>query len=179
MFITRGMQIDCCVNLNTHGPLISPKALCLNSTALGKTTTGQIVNLLSNDVNKFDEVGAEKTHSRYLHIKWHCSIAYSSSPILPQVTIFLHFLWVGPLQAAAVMVLLWYEIGPSCLAGMAVLVFLMPIQTLFGRLFSSFRYCTCTIMYQFKLYLSRAEYNKCWPYCEMLTYKPLSNSAVQ
>uniref|UniRef100_A0A8K9V1J4 ATP binding cassette subfamily C member 4 (PEL blood group) n=1 Tax=Oncorhynchus mykiss TaxID=8022 RepID=A0A8K9V1J4_ONCMY len=96
--------------------MIYRKALCLNSTALGKTTTGQIVNLLSNDVNKFDEV-----------------------------TIFLHFLWVGPLQAAAVMVLLWYEIGPSCLAGMAVLVFLMPIQTLFGRLFSSFRGTTAAL----------------------------------
>uniref|UniRef100_A0A6Q2YCT4 Multidrug resistance-associated protein 4 n=1 Tax=Esox lucius TaxID=8010 RepID=A0A6Q2YCT4_ESOLU len=90
--------------------MIYRKALCLNSTALGQTTTGKIVNLLSNDVNKFDEV-----------------------------TVFLHFLWVGPLQAAAVLMLLWYEIGPSCLAGMAVLVFLMPVQTLFGRFFSSLR----------------------------------------
>nr|XP_057907957.1 multidrug resistance-associated protein 4 isoform X1 [Doryrhamphus excisus] len=90
--------------------MIYKKALCLSSSAMGKTTTGQIVNLLSNDVNKFDEV-----------------------------TIFLHFLWVGPLQAAAVVGLLWQEIGPSCLAGMVVLMFLMPMQTLFGRLFSKFR----------------------------------------
>uniref|UniRef100_A0A8C7TT12 Multidrug resistance-associated protein 4 n=1 Tax=Oncorhynchus mykiss TaxID=8022 RepID=A0A8C7TT12_ONCMY len=89
--------------------MIYKKALCLSSAAMGKTTTGQIVNLLSNDVNKFDEV-----------------------------TIFLHFLWVGPLQAAAVLGLLWVEIGPSCLAGMAVLVILMPTQTMFGRLFSKF-----------------------------------------
>ncbi|XP_031416224.1 ATP-binding cassette sub-family C member 4-like isoform X2 [Clupea harengus] len=90
--------------------MIYRKALCLNSTAMGQTTTGQIVNLLSNDVNKFDEV-----------------------------TIFLHYLWVGPLQAAAVTALLWREMGPSCLAGMAVLVLLMPVQTLFGQLFSTFR----------------------------------------
>uniref|UniRef100_A0A671PXA5 Cystic fibrosis transmembrane conductance regulator n=1 Tax=Sinocyclocheilus anshuiensis TaxID=1608454 RepID=A0A671PXA5_9TELE len=90
--------------------MIYRKALCLSATAMGQTTTGQIVNLLSNDVSKFDEV-----------------------------TIFLHFLWVGPLQAAAVIGLLWQEIGVSCLAGMAVLIFLMPLQTMFGKLFSKYR----------------------------------------
>ncbi|XP_032413049.1 ATP-binding cassette sub-family C member 4 [Xiphophorus hellerii] len=96
--------------------MIYRKALCLSSSAMGKTTTGQIVNLLSNDVNKFDEV-----------------------------TIFLHFLWVGPLQAAAVVGLLWDEIGPSCLGGIGVLLFLMPTQTMFGRLFSKFRSKTAVL----------------------------------
>uniref|UniRef100_A0A8D2LSJ7 Cystic fibrosis transmembrane conductance regulator n=1 Tax=Varanus komodoensis TaxID=61221 RepID=A0A8D2LSJ7_VARKO len=90
--------------------MIYRKALRLSNTAMGKTTTGQIVNLLSNDVNKFD-----------------------------QVTIFLHFLWAGPLQAIAVMALLWHEIGPSCLAGMAVLIILLLLQTCLGRLFSALR----------------------------------------
>ncbi|NXX29747.1 MRP4 protein, partial [Nicator chloris] len=96
--------------------MIYRKALRLSNVAMAKTTTGQIVNLLSNDVNKFD-----------------------------QVTIFLHFLWAGPLQAIAVTVLLWMEIGPSCLAGMAVLIILLPVQTCIGRLFSSFRSKTAAL----------------------------------
>uniref|UniRef100_F7GAD5 ATP binding cassette subfamily C member 4 (PEL blood group) n=1 Tax=Callithrix jacchus TaxID=9483 RepID=F7GAD5_CALJA len=90
--------------------MIYRKALRLSNMAMGKTTTGQIVNLLSNDVNKFD-----------------------------QVTVFLHFLWAGPLQAIAVTALLWMEIGISCLAGMAVLIVLLPLQSCFGKLFSSLR----------------------------------------
>ncbi|XP_031714239.1 multidrug resistance-associated protein 4-like [Anarrhichthys ocellatus] len=90
--------------------MIYRKALCLNSKAFAKTTTGQIVNLLSNDVNKFDEV-----------------------------TLYLHFLWIGPIQVVAVILLLMYAIGPSCLAGMAVFFILMPVQTMFGHLFSHLR----------------------------------------
>eukprot|EP00070_Physeter_catodon_P046583 XP_028353477.1 multidrug resistance-associated protein 4 isoform X6 [Physeter catodon] len=90
--------------------MIYRKALCLSNLAMVKTTTGQIVNLLSNDVNRFD-----------------------------QVTIFLHFLWAGPLQAIIVTILLWMEIGISCLAGMAVLIILLPLQSCIGKLFSSLR----------------------------------------
>ncbi|XP_037095749.1 multidrug resistance-associated protein 4-like isoform X1 [Syngnathus acus] len=90
--------------------MIYRKALSLNNMALTKTTTGQIVNLLSNDVNKFDEV-----------------------------TLYLHFLWIAPLEAALVIILLMYWIGPSCLAGMAVFFVLIPVQAMFGRLFSRLR----------------------------------------
>ncbi|KAI4538915.1 hypothetical protein MG293_011182 [Ovis ammon polii] len=90
--------------------MIYRKSLHLSSSAMGKTTTGQIVNLMSNDVNRFD-----------------------------QVTVFLHYLWMGPLQAVAVTALLWMEIGMSCLAGMAVLIILLLLQSCFGVLFSSLR----------------------------------------
>ncbi|KAM9674934.1 ATP-binding cassette sub-family C member 4-like isoform 2-T3 [Dama dama] len=96
--------------------MIYRKALRLSSSAMGKTTTGQIVNLLSNDVNRFD-----------------------------QVATFLHYLWVGPLQAIAVTALLWMEIGMSCLAGMAVLIILLLLQSCIGKLFSSLRRKTAAL----------------------------------
>uniref|UniRef100_A0A4W2FW02 Multidrug resistance-associated protein 4-like n=1 Tax=Bos indicus x Bos taurus TaxID=30522 RepID=A0A4W2FW02_BOBOX len=96
--------------------MIYHKTLRLSSSAMGKTTTGQIVNLLSNDVNRFD-----------------------------QVTTFLHYLWVGPLQVIAVTALLWMEIGMSCLAGMAVLIILLLLQSCFGMSFSSLRSKTAAL----------------------------------
>ncbi|XP_054655590.1 ATP-binding cassette sub-family C member 4-like isoform X3 [Dunckerocampus dactyliophorus] len=92
------------------------KALRLSSQAMGHTTTGQIVNLLSNDINRFDEI-----------------------------TLNLHYLWVAPLQAAVIITFLWYEIGPSCLAGVAVLALLIPVQTWFGKLFGIFRSKTAVL----------------------------------
>ncbi|KAI4831627.1 hypothetical protein KUCAC02_001163, partial [Chaenocephalus aceratus] len=53
--------------------MIYKKALGLSSESMGQTTTGRIVNLLSNDVNRFDEI-----------------------------TLNLHYLWLGPLQAMTV-----------------------------------------------------------------------------
>ncbi|KAL5005221.1 hypothetical protein ScPMuIL_018677 [Solemya velum] len=97
------MRIACC-------SLLYRKALRLSNTALGQTTTGQIVNLMSNDVNRFDQAG-----------------------------IFIHFLWVGPLQAIAVIWILWAELGPSTLGGFAVLLLLIPIQAWMGKLFSKLR----------------------------------------
>ncbi|XP_037318658.2 ATP-binding cassette sub-family C member 4-like isoform X2 [Pungitius pungitius] len=96
--------------------MIYRKALGLSSESMVHTTTGQIVNLLSNDVNRFDEI-----------------------------TLNLHYLWVGPLQAMVVILFLWYEIGPSCLAGVAVMALMIPVQTWFGKLFGVFRSKTSVI----------------------------------
>ncbi|XP_065758076.1 ATP-binding cassette sub-family C member 4-like isoform X2 [Muntiacus reevesi] len=90
--------------------MIYHKTLRLSNSAIGKTTTGQIVNLLSNDVNRFD-----------------------------MVTVRLHNLWIGPLIAIAVVILLWMEIGISSLAGMALLIILMLLQSFSGKLFLSLR----------------------------------------
>ncbi|XP_022093403.1 LOW QUALITY PROTEIN: multidrug resistance-associated protein 4-like [Acanthaster planci] len=90
--------------------LIYRKALRLSNLALGETTIGQLVNILSNDVNRFD-------------------LAF----------IFLHYLWIAPIQLILVTALIWREIGISCLAGMPILILLAPLQGYMAKLFSRFR----------------------------------------
>ncbi|XP_056882198.1 ATP-binding cassette sub-family C member 4-like [Takifugu flavidus] len=96
--------------------MIYRKALALSSESMGLTTTGQIVNLLANDVNHFDEITLE-----------------------------LHYLWLGPLQALVIIILLWYEVGLSCLAGLGAIVIMLPLQTWFGKLFGIFRSKSATL----------------------------------
>uniref|UniRef100_A0A2S2QB40 Multidrug resistance-associated protein 4 n=1 Tax=Sipha flava TaxID=143950 RepID=A0A2S2QB40_9HEMI len=79
--------------------LIYNKALRLSKTAIGETTVGQVVNLLSNDVNRFD-------------------IA---------ITLVLYIL-IGPLETIVVTYFLWQEIGVSALFGIGVLLMLIPLQ---------------------------------------------------
>lgn len=75
------------------------QCLKLSQKALGQTSIGQMVNLMSNDVNRFDlSVG------------------------------FAHYFWIGPLQAAITTVILMYVIGPSCLVGLAVFIIFIPFE---------------------------------------------------
>ncbi|XP_039296327.1 multidrug resistance-associated protein 4-like [Nilaparvata lugens] len=90
--------------------LIYRKALRLSKTALGETTVGQIVNLLSNDVNRYD-------------------IACIST----------HYLWIGPLETVIVTYFLWQEIGVASLVGVAALLVAIPLQAWLGRKSSVYR----------------------------------------
>lgn len=72
----------------------------LNKTSLGNTAAGQVVNLLSNDVNRFD-----------------------------LVIIQLHYLWIMPFQVALVTYYIWQEVGISTLAGVLSMACLtLPVQ---------------------------------------------------
>lgn len=93
---------------NTY--LIYNKALKISNAALRTTTAGTIVNLLSNDVNRFDIC-----------------------------LVYFYYLWVGPITMVCCVGLLWYQIGVSCLAGIALLVLYLPFQGLMGHIFSVFR----------------------------------------
>lgn len=95
-----GMQarIACC-------SLIYRKSLKLSKTALGDTTVGQVVNLLSNDVNRFDTA-----------------------------SMFFHYLWVGPLQTLVIAYLTYDELGFSALIGIACLLLFIPLQSEYTKI---------------------------------------------
>lgn len=82
--------------------IIYRKSLRLSKTALVNTTSGQVVNLLSNDVSRFEPVA-----------------------------LFCHYLWVGPVETIVVGVLMYLQIGISAIAGIIFLLLFIPFQCKF------------------------------------------------
>ncbi|GFS16349.1 multidrug resistance-associated protein 4-like [Elysia marginata] len=85
--------------------IIFNKSLRLSNKALNECSIGQIVNMMSNDVSRFDQ-GMQ----------------------------FFHYLWIGPIQCLAVVIYLWYRLGPAVMSALAVMILLMPAQLLYGKL---------------------------------------------
>ncbi|KAF5307736.1 hypothetical protein FQR65_LT06607 [Abscondita terminalis] len=90
--------------------VIYRKALKLSKTALGETASGKVVNLLSNDVSRFDIV-----------------------------SIFIHHMWVAPTTSLIVTYLLWVEAGYAGLIGMIPVFLVAPLQSYTGKLSSVYR----------------------------------------
>ncbi|XP_030626406.1 canalicular multispecific organic anion transporter 1 isoform X1 [Chanos chanos] len=77
------------------------KALVVSNDARKESTVGETVNLMSADAQRFNDV-----------------------------TNFIHLLWSCPLQIILSIVFLWLELGPSVLAGLLVMVLMVPINGL-------------------------------------------------
>lgn len=72
----------------------------MNNGSLGETTAGKVVNILSNDLQRFD-------------------LAF----------LFLHYVWIIPIQLVAVCYLGYYQAGYSALIGLAALMLIaLPTQ---------------------------------------------------
>ena len=80
------------------------QSLRLSAAAHCQSTTGEITNLMSIDANRF--------HMLMLNI---------------------HVLWSGPFQVTVAVYLLWCELGPAVLAGIAVLLIMIPINIVVAR----------------------------------------------
>ncbi|XP_035982687.1 canalicular multispecific organic anion transporter 1 [Fundulus heteroclitus] len=75
------------------------KALVMSNDNRKESTVGETVNLMSADAQRFNDV-----------------------------TNFLHLLWSCPLQIIMAISFLWLELGPSTLAGVAVMVLMVPVN---------------------------------------------------
>ena len=85
--------------MTTHN-VISWQSLKLNQKSLCETNIGQMINLIANDVSRFD-----------------------------LLFVYLHYLWVGPLQIILTTAVLYhYNIGVASLMGLVLMTFLVPIQ---------------------------------------------------
>lgn len=83
----------------------------MNTKSLNQTAVGQVVNLLSNDVNRFD-----------------------------LVILTLHYLWILPFQVALITYLLWFQVGVSAFSGVLSIALLsLPVQGYLGKLTSNLR----------------------------------------
>nr|CAD7403769.1 unnamed protein product [Timema poppensis] len=90
---------------------IDGEILRLSKTATGHTTTGQVVNLLSNDVSRFDKV-----------------------------LMFLHYVWIMPFQTVLLTYFIWQFVGISALVGVGALFLqTVPVQGYLGKLTSKLR----------------------------------------
>ncbi|XP_018565518.1 probable multidrug resistance-associated protein lethal(2)03659 isoform X2 [Anoplophora glabripennis] len=90
--------------------LIYRKALKLSKSSLAETTVGQMVNLLSNDVSRFNTA-----------------------------TQHVHFVWLLPAATALIMYLLYINVGITALAGTFFILLFVPFQIYMGKKTSEFR----------------------------------------
>uniref|UniRef100_A0A674BLT2 ATP binding cassette subfamily C member 2 n=1 Tax=Salmo trutta TaxID=8032 RepID=A0A674BLT2_SALTR len=81
------------------------KALVVSNDARKESTVGETVNLMSADAQRFNDV-----------------------------VNFIHLLWSCPLQIALAIAFLWIELGPAVLAGLAVMVLMVPINGLLANM---------------------------------------------
>ncbi|CAF1443909.1 unnamed protein product [Adineta steineri] len=103
-----GIQIRIALAAFIYKRLLSLPIAAIKETTT--TTTGQMLNLISNDVSKFEHL---------------CE--------------YIHQLFIGPLEALIVFGLIWNEIGIPTLFGYTILLLQIPLQLYFSKKFRIYR----------------------------------------
>ncbi|KAJ0181350.1 hypothetical protein K1T71_003435 [Dendrolimus kikuchii] len=93
--------------------LIYRKALRVSIQAMSENSAGLVVNLMANDVNRFD-----------------------TGPV------FAHYLWIGPLEVLIMTVYLYREMGMAAVYGSLVLIAMTPLQIFLGTRTAYYRKAT-------------------------------------
>lgn len=89
-----GMRIRTCLMASVYR-----KSLRLSNSARNEATTGEIVNLMAVDSQRFLDM-----------------------------TAFINMLWSAPLQIALSLIFLYLELGPSVFGGLAIMIIMIPIN---------------------------------------------------
>jgi ATP-binding cassette subfamily C (CFTR/MRP) protein 4 len=92
------------------------KSLSLRLDALASVSAGKVVNIASNDVERFQKLAQMGA-----------------------------YVFLGPVESVVIVWLLWREVGPASLAGVAFLVLLVAIQSAFARTFGRLRAATAAV----------------------------------
>ena len=80
------------------------QALRLSNAARRTSTVGEIVNLMSVDAQRFIELSS-----------------------------YLNMIWSAPFQMCVSLYFLWMTLGPSVLAGVGVMIILIPVNALIAK----------------------------------------------
>ena len=86
------------------------QSLRLNNSSRKGSTLGEITNLMSVDTQKFVDVASQ-----------------------------LNLVWSAPLQMVVALFFLWRTLGPSVLAGVVVMVLLIPVNAVIAKKSRSFQ----------------------------------------
>ena len=93
--------------------LFFSQALTLSNESRKDTTVGEIVNLMSVDAQRLQDVAG-----------------------------YLWMVWSSPLQIVIAVYMLWGIVGPSVLAGLAVMVLLIPVNGIMATIQRNLQVCT-------------------------------------
>ncbi|GLV37821.1 uncharacterized protein CBL_06477 [Carabus blaptoides fortunei] len=93
--------------------LMYRKTLRMSMLALSPTTVGNVVNLMSNDATRFDIV-----------------------------TMFLHYLWISPIQMIMFTYILYTQVGIAAYVGAGVIAIFIPVQMILAYLNKNLRWKT-------------------------------------
>ena len=108
--------------------LSSPQVLSLSQDTIREVSVGHIVNLASNDVQRFDMVWLRDT------------CAATGFTFMFQGFFYIQTFWLGPLLAVTVTLILYQQVGWVAVIPTAIVMLQIPLQTLLSTLFSKTRY---------------------------------------
>ena len=87
--LVRRVALNCRTSMTI---LVYKKILRLSMSSFDNTSVGQVLNILANDFNRFDELG---------HV--------------------LIYILIAPIQSAIVMYIMWQYLGVACVGGLVIL----------------------------------------------------------